>query len=726
MVVELPRRFALRLLPVAFIVLVPCFALAQAPANYCEPSPAVRDDLKEFNELYDADLPYKLRRERQLASLQEVLKKHPTDLHVRRNYLDTRLGGYFSDRDAVLAEYREQMEKSPNDPIAVYLYTRQLVGRQTKEAIRLATKLTQDAPQFPWTHLQLAEIYNYPSFRDPIKLKEHLMKWFEQCPAATAGLGLISRSGDKEMMTSAEQRLRARLESSAKDEDLAFWDLLWTLEFKLRKVPEHAQLRAQIAEDLKRIRARNLNNQQWLNALQAGYKQVGDSASQRWAEGELVRLLPNSAAARRIIQSRYYDEHPYPKGESSAAEKQAYHRGRLQVTSEWTRRWPDDENTWSNRVRSLTELEGVANSDVEAAYNAYAKAHELSGISYSLPPLEVSVARFYLKQNFHLANVPDLLLKGLAEIERIDKNNPPSDLFPNPEGLGDDTNLKYVRLESWPLLAEAYARLKQPAKARTVLDQLAELSTPTKATETASDSQKRDNAFSRVTYWQAVGKVAEAEQRKLDALTAYQTAMALRLSPPGGAGQQDELNDNAQRLWKELGGTDQGWKAFLARNEGAKNKVDSAEVLTWDSKNTTLPEFALTDLEGRKWSLADLKGKVAFINFWATWCGPCRAELPYVQKLREQLKDRKDVVVLTLNTDEEVGKVQPFMKENKYTFPVLLGSDYAEGLGINSIPRNWVVSLDGKVMFEGIGFGNEGEEWMKRATQLIEKVKGPN
>ena len=132
------------------------------------------------------------------------------------------------------------------------------------------------------------------------------------------------------------------------------------------------------------------------------------------------------------------------------------------------------------------------------------------------------------------------------------------------------------------------------------------------------------------------------------------------------------------------------------------------------------------DLAGRKWTPADLKGKVAFINFWATWCGPCREELPYVQKLREQLKDRKDVIVLTLNTDEEVGKVAPFMKENKFTFPVLLGQAYADSQGINSIPRNWIVSLDGKVMLEGIGFGGEGDEWIKKATQMIEKVKGSN
>jgi thiol-disulfide isomerase/thioredoxin len=206
-------------------------------------------------------------------------------------------------------------------------------------------------------------------------------------------------------------------------------------------------------------------------------------------------------------------------------------------------------------------------------------------------------------------------------------------------------------------------------------------------------------------------------------LTAYQTAISFRIRP---AGKEDELTANAQRLWKALGGTDQGWKAYLARNEVSKSSLASVESASWDSKNTALAEFELTDLEGRKWSHTDLKGKVAFINFWATWCGPCRRELPYVQKLREQLKDRKDVIVLTLNTDEEVGKVEPFMKENKFTFPVLLGQAYADNQGINSIPRNWVVGVDGKVLFEGIGFGDDGDEWVKRATQLIEKVKGSN
>src|SRR6185369_6385313 len=157
--------------------------------------------------------------------------------------------------------------------------------------------------------------------------------------------------------------------------------------------------------------------------------------------------------------------------------------------------------------------------------------------------------------------------------------------------------------EAWPLLAEAYARTRQPAKANEVLAEMAAALKKREPGDDTSDAKKRSYAYHAGIYWQAVAKVADVEKRKLDALTAYQTAMAVRVK---GSPMPDELNNNTQRLWKELGGTDQGWRAFQARLD-SKSKFESAEVATWDTKNTVLPEFDLTDLDGRKWTLADLK-----------------------------------------------------------------------------------------------------------------------
>lgn len=717
------RHIPLQLLPLACLLLLPSLALAQAAGNYCEPSPAIKAELKKVSDVYEEGLPFSARLQRQKQMLQELLSKYPNDFHVQRRYQDNRRAGFFADVDALIVDYRAQMEKKPNDPVAAYLYARVLIGRQTKEAMALAEKLTQQSPDFPWSHLQLAEIYNYPSFRDLAKSKDHLKQWIAKCPNERASLNLISRLGDKEMMAEATQRLRTALESSSNNEDFQYWDNLWTLQFKTKPVPEHAPLRQQIAEDLKNLRAKNLNTKEWLQALQAGYKQVGDKTGQRWAEDEQIRLFPKSDGVRWLIQSRDDEEHPYPKPEDSEAKKQAYHQAKLQTTSEWLKRWPNDERSWSTRVYSLSAIKG-SNEEMEAAYNGFAKAHELEGFSIMTPPLEVTVAQFYLDRGFRLESIPAMILKGINEIERLEKSRGVSDLYPREEER--DGNLAYTRWRSWPILAEAYAKLKQPARASEVLAEMAEALKKKEPGEKATDDQKRSYTYSAGIYWQAVAKVAEAEQRKLDALTAYQTALTIRSkSSAPSAGSKDQLMENTQRLWKELGGTDQGWRAYLARLD-SKSKPGSAETSTWNTKNTALAEFDLMDLEGRKWSVADLKGKVALINLWATWCGPCREELPYVQKLREQLKDRKDVVILTLNIDEEVGLVEPFMKENKYTFPVLLGQAYADAQGVDSIPRNWVVAVDGKVVFEGIGFGADGQEWMKKAAEVIEKVKGTN
>jgi thiol-disulfide isomerase/thioredoxin len=709
----------IRVVAFLWLLLLPTLAAAQNTGNYCEPSAAVKEEIKKVNNVFYDKALFRIRRERQITMLQELLKKYPGDFQLLRRYQDARRYGIIVDWKPLLADYREQMEKNPRDPVAIYLYSRLMIGRNTKEAIELANKALEISPEFSPAHLQLAEIYSYPNFRDPNKTVEHLKHWMSRCPNSLDGLRLISRSGDKNLMTSAAQSLRARLESSTAEEDLGYWDQLWAFEFKLKPVPEHAAVRKQIADDLTRLRAGDLTSQERVQALQAGYKQIGDTAGKRSVEDEVLRLKPNSPAAKRIVQSRFYDEHPYPKFESSEAEQQAYHKAVVQVTSEWLKQWPDDEYTLSSRLRSLLELEASTSKDVEATYNAYAKVHD-SAAGYSIPPPENGVSRLFLKRGFHVETVPAMLRHGIEPFEQMEKDQAPSDLYPRREEIFEGGPLNSVRMDTWPLMAEAYARLKQPDKAREVLAQLADL---VKTKEPAkTDAQKRSHVYRQTVYWQAVAKVAEVEQRKLDALTAYQTVLLFR-SAPSKPGEKDELTDTAKRLWKELGGTEQGWSAFLARNEVSKSKLETAEVATWDAKNTLLTAFELADLQGKSWSLADLKGKVAFINLWATWCGPCREELPYVQKLSQQMKDRSDVVVLTLNTDEEVGKVEPFMKENKYTFPVLLGQAYADGFGVNSIPRNWVISADGKLVFEGIGFGGDGEEWLKNAMEMIEKVK---
>src|SRR5581483_5311038 len=107
---------------------------------------------------------------------------------------------------------------------------------------------------------------------------------------------------------------------------------------------------------------------------------------------------------------------------------------------------------------------------------------------------------------------------------------------------------------------------------------------------------------------------------------------------------------------------------------------------------------------GQLRTVADLKGKITLINIWATWCVPCREELPAVQKQYEQLKDSKDLQVITIATDDNPGLVRPFMDNQHYTFPVVLAHDFAEQQGFSSIPRTWIVDAAGTLRAERIGY----------------------
>jgi len=185
-------RKVLRSFATACLLLIPGSALAQSTGNYCAPAADMKAELKKVAAVSDEEMPFKLRRERQTAMLQALLKKYPNDFHLQKRYQNDRRSGFFVDQVALLADYRALMEKSPNDPGAVYLYARLLVGQKTKEAIEQLDKLVQRTPDFPVSYLQLAEIYNYPNFRDAAKSKENLKLWIAKCPAAMEGFSLLT------------------------------------------------------------------------------------------------------------------------------------------------------------------------------------------------------------------------------------------------------------------------------------------------------------------------------------------------------------------------------------------------------------------------------------------------------------------------------------------------------------------------------------------------------
>jgi thiol-disulfide isomerase/thioredoxin len=121
---------------------------------------------------------------------------------------------------------------------------------------------------------------------------------------------------------------------------------------------------------------------------------------------------------------------------------------------------------------------------------------------------------------------------------------------------------------------------------------------------------------------------------------------------------------------------------------------------------TQAPDWTLQTPGGESVSLNQLKGSVVVMDFWATWCGPCKAAMPHVQKLHEEFKG-KGVKIFGVNTWERDGDPVKYMKDNNYTYGLLLeGDDVATAYKVSGIPTFYVIDRDGKIAYIGVGAGS--------------------
>lgn len=119
--------------------------------------------------------------------------------------------------------------------------------------------------------------------------------------------------------------------------------------------------------------------------------------------------------------------------------------------------------------------------------------------------------------------------------------------------------------------------------------------------------------------------------------------------------------------------------------------------------------FTIKDLNGNRIDFTEFKGKVIFLNIWATWCGPCRAEMPTIQRLYDKIPTDENIVfiMLSLDKDKDLTKVIKYVKDKNYSFPAYMPSGYlTEQLNVPSIPTTYVISKEGKILVKEVGTTN--------------------
>ena len=140
------------------------------------------------------------------------------------------------------------------------------------------------------------------------------------------------------------------------------------------------------------------------------------------------------------------------------------------------------------------------------------------------------------------------------------------------------------------------------------------------------------------------------------------------------------------------------------------------------------PDMSMKTLDGKDVKLSDMKGQVVVVDFWATWCPPCRESLPKLNEMASDTDMASDgLVVWGVNAREDKAKVEAFMKENNYSFTVPMDDGTAmKAYHVRGIPTTMVVGRDGKVAAAFVGYGQGSDEKIKKAVAEAMEKEAPD
>jgi thiol-disulfide isomerase/thioredoxin len=639
---------------------------AQEISVRCEPTPETLHLLEAVPPLRDFAIPY----EQRVGALRELAASHPNDFFIQRAYQDSfRQRRDLADEfDRALAMYRAR----PNDPLSQYYEARLLMWSAPQPSKATLTELIRKHPEFVWPHRDLMEWAFLPGRRADTEIPAHAKAFQEGCAEAFGMAG--SRPGVGRRNTPLE---------------LSLWPGIWGDEEKAGAAPEI--LATQIRADLKRIEAwpfRANPNLYWVYEQAA--RILKDPDVLKALRARVEREAPNSLLALSFVQDDWEKANPVPDRNAPQSAWRQRDDKQARAMREWVRRWP---NAWMPLAQLFMKL----NPKVRMAAAAAVSDDDLKLIDQMLlvnrtspdggglsVPAETEAAGIYVAGKVRLDRVPALLDAGLRNVEKMHKYDLSMDLLPGEMRARAEEERADTAKRTEEIRVDYLLAINRPEDARGLIEQsLAELGNPAPPT--------REQSRNRTDWLRRLAQADRQQGRAEDALKDYQASMAgwnkMSLASPGA----QPMVAEAKSYYLTHGGTEDKWLDWAT-------SVSNVPVHESDSTAFVkeLSDFSTTDLAGHAWQLGSLKGKATFVNFWATWCGPCRGEHPGVQELYDRIKDRADVQVLTFSVDDDDAAARRYMKEKGYTFPVIRSPGIADKLfPWAGLPTNFIVNPQG-------------------------------
>lgn len=155
-------------------------------------------------------------------------------------------------------------------------------------------------------------------------------------------------------------------------------------------------------------------------------------------------------------------------------------------------------------------------------------------------------------------------------------------------------------------------------------------------------------------------------------------------------------------------------------NSNVKADVESSSSVKTEKNRQLAPDFSLKDADGKTVKLSDYRGKVVLLNFWATWCGPCKIEIPWFIDFQQQYKDR-DFAILGVSLDDDGWKsVKPYVAEKKINYRVMIGTEEVTNLygGVDALPTTVLIDRSGRIAKVHTGLAGK-DEYQREILDLL-------